>query len=114
MITQETIDKFVLGLEKISQTLGRLDVLRLHLKNDEMALIVLNAIIDDLSAFQGIDYKKLLIEAKENQEQKIFRTISSNIEPIKEKEETEAEAEEEIMQKETSEKKSSKKPKENE
>ena len=60
-----TIEKYLNAIVTINSTLGRLDVLRLHLNSmydDKMANAIIESIMKELANVSGVDYKSINIE----------------------------------------------------
>lgn len=61
-VDEMSIEKYLQAITTINSTLGRLDVLKLHIKStydDKVADIILESIIKELSAVCGVNYKTI-------------------------------------------------------
>lgn len=64
-VNEVSIQKYLDGIVAINSTLGRLDVLRLHIKamyDDKMANAIIESIIKDLSNVCGVNYKTIELD----------------------------------------------------
>lgn len=83
-IEEVTIQKYVEGITTINSALGRLDVLRLHLSDNKMALTIVNTIMDDLAKVCGVEYNKInYIPTKEDLEKRKQREELQRPTPMK-------------------------------
>lgn len=64
-VSEASIEKYLEGIVAINSTLGRLDVLKLHIKstyNDIVANAIIESIIKDLSNVCGVNYKTIELD----------------------------------------------------
>ena len=57
-----SVEKYLKAIATMTNTIGKLDVLKLHLKgmyDDKMSVAIIESIIKDLSGAVGIDYKMI-------------------------------------------------------
>lgn len=77
-VDEISVEKYLQGIVTINSTLGRLDVLRLHLtqNNDKVSVDVIETVMKDLAKVCGVDYK--FIDVANVNIEKVVKTVSIN------------------------------------